>query len=140
MTNTAATTEAKMATEPPKIVWNEGKRRFETEDHEAFIEYKMRNNGKVMDLVHTYVPSFKRGLGLASHLCVAAFEHASSHSISIIPSCSYVSVRISFKKLLEILDLEIEFVSFVCILQDTFLPRNPSWKPLIHSEVFKSSI
>ncbi|CAH8258470.1 unnamed protein product [Arabidopsis lyrata] len=114
MMSTAATTEAKMATEPPKIVWNEGKRRFETEDHEAFIEYKMRNNGKVMDLVHTYVPSSKRGLGLASHLCVAAFEHASSHSISVIPSCSYVS--------------------------ETFLPRNPSWKPLVHSEVFKSSI
>ncbi|XP_010416699.1 PREDICTED: acetyltransferase At1g77540 isoform X2 [Camelina sativa] len=115
MTNTAAaTSEAKMATETPKIVWNEGKRRFETEDHEAYIEYKMRNNGKVMDLVHTYVPSSKRGLGLASHLCVAAFEHASSHSISVVPSCSYVS--------------------------DTFLPRNQSWKPLVHSEDLKSSI
>lgn len=95
MTNTAATSEAKMTTaaEPPKIIWNQGKRRFETEDHEAFIEYKMRNNGKVMDLIHTYVPSTKRGLGLASHLCVAAFEHASSNSISVIPTCSYVSVR-----------------------------------------------
>ncbi|CAH2067742.1 unnamed protein product [Thlaspi arvense] len=114
MTNTAATSEAKTAAEPPRIVWNDEKRRFETEDHEAFIEYKMRNNGKVMDLVHTYVPSTKRGLGLASHLCVAAFEHASSHSISVIPSCSYVS--------------------------DTFLPRNPSWKPLVYSEELKSSI
>ncbi|KAL1214585.1 Acetyltransferase [Cardamine amara subsp. amara] len=114
MTNTAATSEAKTAVEPPKIVWNQGKQRFETEDHEAFIEYKMRNNGKVMDLVHTYVPSSKRGLGLASHLCVAAFEHASSHSISVFPTCSYVS--------------------------DTFLPRNPSWKPLVQLEDLKSSM
>lgn len=91
----AATSGAKTtATEPPtKIVWNAGKHRFETEDHEAFIDYKLRYDGKAMDLVHTYVPSSKRGLGLASLLCVAAFEHASSHSLSVIPSCSYVSVR-----------------------------------------------
>lgn len=90
----AATSGAKItATEPPKIVWNAGKHRFETEDHEAFIDYKLRNDGKVMDLVHTYVPSSKRGLGLASLLCIAAFEHASSHSLSVVPSCSYVSVR-----------------------------------------------
>ncbi|CAN8234155.1 unnamed protein product [Cochlearia groenlandica] len=115
MANTAATPETKTAEEPQKIVWNEGKRRFETEDKEAFIEYKMRNEGKAMDLIHTYVPSSKRGLGLASLLCVAAFEHASSHSISVIPSCSYVS--------------------------DTFLPRNPTWKPLIYKEdLLKSSI
>ncbi|KAF3525559.1 hypothetical protein F2Q69_00050120 [Brassica cretica] len=111
----AATSGAKTtATEPPKIVWNAGKHRFETEDHEAFVDYKLRNDGKVMDLVHTYVPSSKRGLGLASLLCIAAFEHASSHSLSVIPSCSYVS--------------------------DTFLPRNPTWKPLVHSEDLKSSI
>ncbi|KAL5558263.1 hypothetical protein UlMin_034474 [Ulmus minor] len=96
--------------EAPKIGWNEAQRRFETEDKKAYIEYVLRDNGKVMDLVHTYVPSSKRGLGLASHLCVAAFNHAKSNSLSVIPTCSYVS--------------------------DTFLPRNPSWNPL----VFKSSI
>ncbi|KAH0878184.1 hypothetical protein HID58_065578 [Brassica napus] len=107
-----------MATEnKPKIVWNEGRHRFETEDHEAFIEYKMKNNGTFMDLVRTYVPSSKGGLGLASHLCVAAFEHASSRSFSIVPTCSYVS--------------------------ETFLPRNPSWKHLVYTEeskILKSSI
>ena len=83
------------AAEAPKIVWNEAKHRFETEDKKAYIEYVLRNDGKVMDLVHTFVPSSKRGLGLASHLCVAAFNHAKSHSISIIPTCSYVSVSSS---------------------------------------------
>lgn len=78
----------------PKIVWNEAKQRFETEDKKAYIEYLLRenNDGQVMDLVHTYVPSSKRGLGLASHLCIAAFNFAKSNSLSIIPSCSYVSV------------------------------------------------
>ncbi|XP_010539646.1 PREDICTED: acetyltransferase At1g77540 [Tarenaya hassleriana] len=98
--------------EVPKIVWNENRRRFETEDEEAYIEYVVR--GKVMDLIHTFVPSSKRGLGLASLLCVAAFEHASSHAFTIVPSCSYVS--------------------------DTFLPRNPTWKHLVSSEDVKSSM
>ncbi|ESR47447.1 Acetyltransferase [Citrus sinensis] len=100
--------------EIPKIVWNESKRRFETEDKEAYVEYVVRENGKVMDLVHTYVPSSKRGLGLASHLCRAAFNHAKSHSMSIIPTCSYVS--------------------------DTYLPRNPTWNSIIYSEDPRSSI
>lgn len=76
----------------PKVLWNETQRRFETEDKKAYIEYVLRDEGKVMDILHTFVPSSKRGLGLASHLCVAAFNHAKSHSLSIIPSCSYVSV------------------------------------------------
>jgi hypothetical protein len=45
-----------------------------------------------MDLVHTFVPPSKRGFGLASHLTLAAFNHASSHSLSVIPTCSYISV------------------------------------------------
>ncbi|EXC01106.1 hypothetical protein L484_025477 [Morus notabilis] len=76
----------------PKIAWNEAQRRFETEDKKAYLQYALRDDGKVMDLVHTYVPPSKRGLGLASHLCVAAFDHAKSHSLSVIPTCSYISV------------------------------------------------
>ncbi|KAI5355276.1 hypothetical protein L3X38_008171 [Prunus dulcis] len=102
-----ATPAASSAAEAPKFVWNEAKRRFESEDQKAYIEYVLRENGKVMDLVHTFVPSSKRGLGLASHLCVAAFNHAKSNSISVIPTCSYVS--------------------------DTFLPRNPSWNSVLYS-------
>ncbi|XP_058190120.1 acetyltransferase At1g77540 [Rhododendron vialii] len=92
--------------EAPKIVWNERGQRFETEDKQAYAEYVVRGGGKVMDIVHTYVPSTKRGLGLASLLCVSAFTHAQSHSMSVIPTCSYVS--------------------------DTFLPRNPSWNSVVH--------
>ncbi|KAL9357511.1 hypothetical protein Peur_050764 [Populus x canadensis] len=109
----SASATAASATEEPRIVWNEKQRRFETEDKEAYIEYVLVNDGKVMDILHTYVPRSKRGLGMASHLCVAAFDHAKSHSMSIIPTCSYVS--------------------------DTFLPRNPSWNPLV-SEELKSSM
>ncbi|MBA0642817.1 hypothetical protein Goklo_027158 [Gossypium klotzschianum] len=87
----AASSATGASPEAPKIVWNETQRRFETEDKKAYIEYVLRYDGKVMDIIHTFVPSSKRGMGLASHLCVAAFHHANSHSLSIIPSCSYVS-------------------------------------------------
>ncbi|XP_020236540.1 acetyltransferase At1g77540 isoform X1 [Cajanus cajan] len=97
-----------------KIVWKEAEQRFETEDKEAFVQYVLREKGKVMDLVHTFVPPSKRGLGLASLLCVAAFHHAQSRSLSIVPSCSYVS--------------------------DTFLPRNPSWNSVVYTEGGKSNI
>lgn len=90
----AAAAAAAPKPEVPKIVWNEKDHKFETEDKEAYLQYQLRNGGKVMDIVHTYVPSSKRGLGLASHLCVAAFIHAQSNSLSVIPTCSYVSVRI----------------------------------------------
>ncbi|KAH6759213.1 Acyl-CoA N-acyltransferases superfamily protein [Perilla frutescens var. frutescens] len=68
-----------------------------------------------MDITHTYVPPSKRGLGLAADLCAAAFSHAHRHSLSVIPTCSYVS--------------------------DTFLPRNQNWNSIVHKEdVAKSSM
>jgi hypothetical protein len=48
-----------------------------------------------MDMVHTYVPGSKRGLGLAARLCDAAFAHARSHGMRVIPTCSYISVTSS---------------------------------------------
>ncbi|KAG2701139.1 hypothetical protein I3760_06G030200 [Carya illinoinensis] len=112
MATTTITGAGGAGSEAPKIVWNEANRRFETEDKKAYIEYVLRDDGKVMDLVHTFVLSSKRGLGLASHLCLAAFNHAKSHSIPIIPTCSYVS--------------------------DTFLPRNPSWNSVLYSHGVKA--
>ncbi|GMN40281.1 hypothetical protein TIFTF001_009515 [Ficus carica] len=97
----------------PKIEWNEGKRRFETEDKKAYLEYSLRDDGKVMDLVHTYVPPSKRGLGLASHLCVAAFNHAKSHSLSVIPSCSYISVSLSLSLFSSFFSFRFPLSSFV---------------------------
>lgn len=75
-----------------KITWNEKDQKFETSDKQAYLSYVIREDGKVIDIVHTFVPSSKRGLGLAAHLVVAAFNHAKDHSLSVIPTCSYVSV------------------------------------------------
>ncbi|KAL6010724.1 hypothetical protein ACLOJK_001165 [Asimina triloba] len=114
----------------PKIVWNESGNRFETVDKEAFLDYTLRDGGKVMDIVHTYVPSSKRGLGTAAHLCIAAFNHAKARSMSVIPTCSYVSVSHA---------RPLPFFSFHPSL-DTFLPRNPSWNSIVYTAATKSSI
>ncbi|KAJ8447902.1 hypothetical protein Cgig2_012037 [Carnegiea gigantea] len=47
---------------PPQIVWNESQRRFETEGKQAYLEYRLRD-GKIMNILHTFVPTSKRGLG-----------------------------------------------------------------------------
>ncbi|KAH7671180.1 Acyl-CoA N-acyltransferase protein [Dioscorea alata] len=104
----------------PAIVWNEKEERFETEDKQAFLQYHLRevsmdNSTKtVMDMVHTFVPRSKRGMGLAAILCSAAFDHAKRHSMVVIPTCSYIS--------------------------DTFLPRCPAWKSIVYDEYLKSSM
>lgn len=111
----------------PKIVWNEREGKFETEDKQAFLQYYLRDltaadgpqgekkkKTTVIDMAHTFVPASKRGLGLAGHLCVAAFDHARRHSLLVLPTCSYVS--------------------------DTFLPRNPSWSAIVYNPEPKSSM
>ncbi|RAL44709.1 unnamed protein product [Cuscuta campestris] len=98
----------------PKIVWNEGTRRFETEDKEAYLEYELKHGGRTMDILHTYVPPSKRGLGIAALLSESAFSHAKAHSLAVIPSCSYIS--------------------------DTFLPRNPSWNSVLYRQDIRSQI
>lgn len=85
------------------IVWREEARRFETPDGRAFLQYRLvalprASSGgatpasAAMDMVHTYVPGSKRGRGLASRLCDAAFAHARRHGLRVIPTCSYISV------------------------------------------------
>jgi predicted GNAT family acetyltransferase len=94
--------------QPPEnsIVWREEARKFETHDGEAFLQYRLvdlsrTSSGRgvaspaAMDMVHTYVPGSKRGLGLAARLCDAAFAHARSHGMRVIPTCSYISVTSS---------------------------------------------
>ncbi|KAM7252983.1 hypothetical protein ACFE04_025601 [Oxalis oulophora] len=150
------------AAEAPKIVWNETHQRFETEDKEAYLQYVLRGNGKVMDLVHTYVPTSKRGLGMAAHLCVAAFNHAKSQSLSIIPTCSYISARaqtgwliagtITFGNTVIVftlghnIDARLgrlrDWLGFFHLhpFMDTFLPRNPTWSSLVYTASSKATM
>ena len=59
------------------------------EGYEACLMY--RRQGQTLDLYHTYVPEVFRGRGVAEQLCKAAFEHANTEGLMVIPSCSYIS-------------------------------------------------
>eukprot|EP00245_Coleochaete_scutata_P000657 TRINITY_DN10767_c0_g1_i1.p1 TRINITY_DN10767_c0_g1~~TRINITY_DN10767_c0_g1_i1.p1 ORF type:complete len:159 (+),score=22.70 TRINITY_DN10767_c0_g1_i1:84-560(+) len=70
------------------------KKKFQTEDGEAYIQYALSEStgGKsTIDLYHTYVPPSKRGGGVAGALAKAAFEHAKEKGFLVIPSCTYIS-------------------------------------------------
>lgn len=63
--------------------------RVTLQGYEAVLMY--RTAGKDIDLYHTYVPEVFRGRGIAEKLCKAAFEHAKTAGLTVIPSCSYIS-------------------------------------------------
>jgi predicted GNAT family acetyltransferase len=86
-----------MAAPPPAsasaVVWDAAKLRFATPDGVAYLQYALKSEEEsAMDIVHTFVPPSKRGLGIAALLCDAAFRHAKQHGFSVIPTCTYVSV------------------------------------------------
>ena len=74
-----------------QIVHDEASRRFcaGLEGYEACLMY--RRAGRDLDLYHTYVPEVFRGRGIAEQLCKTAFEYAKANSLTVIPSCSYIS-------------------------------------------------
>jgi len=68
----------------------------------ALLDYTV--SGKKMDIFHTFSDPELRGQGLAEKLCIAAFEHAKSNGLKIIPTCPYV--------------------------KDTFLRKHPEWNDI----------
>ena len=68
----------------------------------ALLDYTV--SGKKMDIFHTFTDPELRGQGLAEKLCIAAFEHAKSNGLKIIPTCPYV--------------------------KDTFLLKHPEWNDI----------
>ena len=57
-------------------------------DGEAELSYV--DEGKVLDLVHTFVPPGHRGEGIGEALVEEALAHARSNGLQVRPSCPYV--------------------------------------------------
>ncbi len=57
---------------------------------DANLDY--HNEGKVMVITHTTVPSQIGGRGIAGQLVKAAFEHAREQEWQVRPECSYAEV------------------------------------------------
>lgn len=56
---------------------------------DGMLEY--RNDGAVMDITHTVVPSEIGGRGIAGQLVKAAFEHARDQEWKVRTTCSYAA-------------------------------------------------
>ena len=73
------------------VLHDQANRRFcvKLQGYEACLMYRLI--GSELNLYHTYVPEIFRGRGIAEKLCKAAFEHAKTKGLTVIPSCSYIS-------------------------------------------------
>ncbi len=78
-------------TQPVDVKHDPAAQRFcvKLQGYEACLMYRV--SGKELDLYHTYVPEVFRGRGIAEKLCKAAFEYANANSLTVVPSCSYIS-------------------------------------------------
>ena len=56
---------------------------------QASLSYARR--GEVLDFYSVYVPPSHRGRGLAGRIVIAAFEHAKTKGLKVVPSCPFVS-------------------------------------------------
>jgi uncharacterized protein len=71
------------------------------EGQNAHLDYELYDG--VMTITHTVVPEVLGGRGIAAQLTKAAFDHARTKGLKIIPQCSYVAVWV--KKHIEEQDL-----------------------------------
>ena len=73
------------------VIHDEPASRFVIRRPEGDAVLQYRCCGASLDFYRTYVPESLRGLGLAEQLATAAFEYATSHHLSVVPTCSYIS-------------------------------------------------
>ncbi len=74
-----------------EVKHNATARRFEAVVDNLLARCDYRMHGNTMMLVHTEVPPQLEGRGVASKLVRAAFDHAKSSGMDVLPVCSYVS-------------------------------------------------
>ena len=79
-----------MTTSPLSIEHNVAQQRFEAYVDGLLCRCDYRMSGSTMRLVHTEVPRQLEGRGIAAALVRAAFEHAASAGLKVVPACSYV--------------------------------------------------
>lgn len=72
------------------IINNEKHSRFETQVNGefAYLEYRFYKGD--MALMHTFVPEFDRGMGLAGALAKFALEYVKEHKLKLMVYCPYV--------------------------------------------------
>lgn len=75
-----------------KVTHDEATGRFEiqTEGNIAYLTYVI--SGKILDIIHTFVPKELRGRGIASSLVEAAYRFSLEEGYSCQASCPYARI------------------------------------------------
>lgn len=83
-----------MQDDAPGIIDNKTRNRFElyAENDVAFIDYVVKDGGKTLDLVHTFVPEHMRGKTHAHDLVHGTLEHIRDKGLRFVPSCPFVGL------------------------------------------------
>lgn len=66
-----------------------GQFEYRTEDHLAYVTYRMRGN--VMYLMYTFVPNELNGNGIASTIARKALNYAKTNNYKITVLCPFIS-------------------------------------------------
>jgi predicted GNAT family acetyltransferase len=88
-----------------RVAHNEALQRFEVDlggGQTALLAYRRQN--QTLNLFHTEVPPAWERQGIAAQLTKTALEYASSHGLTVVPTCPYVQA---------------------------YLPDHPEYRPLI---------
>lgn len=56
----------------------------------GFVRYRLRDGGKVINLVHTEVDPKFQGAGLAGQLARAALDDIRARQLTVLPTCPYI--------------------------------------------------
>jgi uncharacterized protein len=84
------------ATDAPVVTDNPSASRYELHVMPAgelagFVEYKLREHGTVISLVHTEVGDAFQGQGLATHLARFSLDDARKRGLAVLPFCPYIN-------------------------------------------------
>jgi predicted GNAT family acetyltransferase len=81
-----------MSDTPWQVTHNAARSRFEATVDGQLCVADYRQQGNVLQMIHTGVPPALEGRGIAASLVRTAVEHARANGLKIAPLCSYVAV------------------------------------------------
>ncbi|MGH3282117.1 MAG: GNAT family N-acetyltransferase [Trebonia sp.] len=82
------------ATDAPVVTDDPSASRYELHvgaELAGFVEYKLRQNGTVISLVHTEIRDAFQGKGMATHLARFSLDDARRRGLAVLPFCPYIA-------------------------------------------------
>jgi predicted GNAT family acetyltransferase len=82
------------ATDAPVVTNNPAASRYELHvgsELAGFVDYRLRDGGTVISLIHTEIESAFQGAHLATHLARFSLDDARERGLAVLPVCPYIN-------------------------------------------------